>query len=70
MDDPFTTVPFTVYGGLMYFTINPPNTYYYETSENFFLFIKSHIKNTYYVIMDNIFDDDQNGEGGTVQDFF
>ena len=31
MDDTLTSIRYSVYGGLMYITIDPPNTYYYES---------------------------------------
>ena len=29
IDDSFTAIRYTVYGGLMFITIEPPNTFYY-----------------------------------------
>ena len=30
-DDAFTSVRYSAYGGLMFITIDPPNSYYYES---------------------------------------
>ena len=69
IDDPFTKIRYSIYGGLVYLTIDPPNTYYCESEDNFFLFIRSHKEGFFYILMDNIFDDGSKNMKDIVKDF-
>lgn len=41
----------------MYFTVEPPYTYYVEINNYFYLFIRTENENQFYLISDSLFDE-------------
>lgn len=53
----FKQIRYCVYGNLMHLTVEEPYSYYYETKEYFYIFVKAAVENYYYVISDSIYDE-------------